>query len=331
MLARGARIDHLDGRDLAGRAIMDMRYSRWRTGAFGVGVQRSSLFGVLHDAALDAGVDLQAGTAIAAVDDFDAPRLRDAQGRTYGPFDLVVAADGSASRLRSIIHPRARAPVYPWGAVWANAEDPDGQYAGRLHQRYDAASVMIGILPVGRDSARQPPQVSFFWSLPVSGMDAFGDAFEPWRDRVARMWPEAQPVLSQLTPQGFSRAIYRDVSFGRWHRGAVVMIGDAAHGTSPQLGQGANLALLDGVELAERVERPTQVAGYQFARRLQTAPYQLLSRLLTPLFQSSSRFWPWFRNHIFAPLSQAPGLRGHAARVLAGSFRLGPSPKALRP
>lgn len=309
---------------------MDMRYA---TGGdfFGLGVHRASLFEVLYERVQSAGLEMRTGAAISYIPSFDAPRLVDEHGVEHGPFDLAVIADGSASRLRAQIRPKARAPVYPWGAVWANAEDPQDNWGGRLHQRYHRASTMIGVLPIGRPPGATRNQVSFFWSLPVAEMEAFPRGFEAWRRTVLQLWPEVAPVVERVRADGFSRAIYRDVAFGPWHRGAVVMIGDAAHGTSPQLGQGANLALLDGVELAARVQRPTQVAGYQLARRLQTGPYQVLSRLLTPLFQSRSHFWAWFRTFVFAPLSQAPGLRGHAARVLTGVFRLGPTPPDLRP
>ena len=164
-------------------------------------------------------------------------------------------------------------------------------------------------------------------------MDGFlsGD-LGAWRSRVASLWPEARPIVEQFTgPEAFSRAVYRDVIAGRWSRGAVLLIGDAAHATSPQLGQGANLALIDAVELAARVEAPSRLVAYQRARRRQTAPYQLLSWLLTPLFQSRGPFWAWVRTWVFAPLAQAPGLRRHAAHVLTGMFRFGRTPPELRP
>jgi 2-polyprenyl-6-methoxyphenol hydroxylase-like FAD-dependent oxidoreductase len=332
-LAVGARIDRLDGRDLAGRAMMDMSYASWRPGAFGLGMHRASLFGLLHQAVLDAGIEIRTGAQVESFDRLDHPTLTDATGRAHGPFDLVVVADGSASRLREKLRPRARAPLYPWGAVWANAHDAERRFAGALNQRYDRASVMMGVLPVGAGPGGERDLVSVFWSLPLAQMDAFfaGD-LGAWRERAAGIWPETAPLLAQFdSPQALSRAIYRDVSVGRWDAGAFVLVGDAAHGTSPQLGQGANLGLIDAVELAERVEAPARLPAYQRARRLHTAPYQLMSRGLTPLFQSHGWLWPAIRRWLFAPMAQAPALRRISATVLTGVFRLGPTPPKLKP
>lgn len=326
ILARGARVDRLEGRDLAGREPMRMAYSTWRPGAFGLGVHRASLFEVLFAAAQAADVDIRTGAAITGFDGLTSPTLTDAAGRRHGPFDIVVIADGAASSLRRQLRPCARAPVYPWGAVWANAA-AGPEFEGALRQRYHRAEVMAGVLPIGAG------QASFFWSLPVKSMDAWAEGdFVAWRERVLRIWPEVEPIMAQFDGAGgFSRAIYRDVSVGRWCAGAFLLIGDAAHGTSPQLGQGANLGLIDAVELALRVESPAHLARYQRARRLQTGAYQLFSRALTPLFQSAGPVGPWVRSALFAPLAQAPLLDRIAAATLTGMFRLGSTPPELKP
>ncbi len=326
ILARGARVERLEGRDLAGREPMRMAYSTWRPGAFGLGVHRASLFDVLFQAVQAVGIDVRTGAAITGFDALTSPTLADATGRRHGPFDLVVVADGSASSLRAKVRPRARAPIYPWGAVWANATAGPA-FEGALRQRYDRSEVMAGVLPIGGG------EVSFFWSLPVRSMEtwAAGD-FTVWRDRVLGVWPQVEQIVAQFTgPEAFSQAVYRDVSVGRWCAGAFVLIGDAAHGTSPQLGQGANLGLIDAVELAARVEHPEDLPRYQRVRRLQTAPYQLFSRALTPLFQSAGPLGPWVRNALFTPLAQAPLLDRIAATTLTGMFRLGLTPPDLRP
>ncbi|CAN5405331.1 NAD(P)/FAD-dependent oxidoreductase [soil metagenome] len=337
MLAAGARIDRLDGRDLSGRRILDMAYQNWRPGGYGLGVHRATLFQLLHDALAPAGVTVLTGVDVIGLEDRAQPRLIDTWGRVHGPFDLAVIADGSASRLRRLVRPGARAPLYPWGAVWANARDADGRFSGALHQRYDAASTMMGVLPIGAGPDGTRGQVSLFWSMPVAAMDAFfASDLAGWRTRALTVWPEAEPLLESLrTPADFSRATYRDVAAGRWCAGGLTLIGDAAHGTSPQLGQGANLGLLDAVELAERLTpgRPVAVslARFQAARRRQTGVYQLASRALTPLFQSRGRVGPLIRDWLFAPVARLPLVRGISARVLTGMFRLGPTPKSLRP
>lgn len=334
ILACGARVERLEGHDLAGRVRMRMAYATWRPDGFGLGVRRAALFQVLFHAVQAAGIDVRTGAQVVGFDALQSPTLTDARGRRHGPFDIVAVADGSASTLRPRLRPRARAPVYPWGAVWANARDADGAFADVLAQRYHRAEMMIGVLPIGREpDGAGEDMVSFFWSLPVAQLDSFlaGD-FAAWRGRVLAAWPEVEPIVSQFEgPGAFSRAIYRDVAVGRWCAGAFVLIGDAAHGTSPQLGQGANLGLVDAVELAWRVAEPSDLPAYQRARRLQTGPYQLFSRALTPLFQSAGPVGPFVRDMLFAPLSQAPGLDRLAAAALTGTLRLGPTPWELRP
>lgn len=335
--AKGAPIERLFGRTAQGRRVIDMRYADWRAGAQGLGVHRSSLFGALHVALAPAGVTLKTGVEVVAVADSARPRLRDAAGAEHGPFDLAVIADGSASRLRGVLNPRARAPVYPWGAVWGNASDPEGRFSGVLAQVYDRAEVMIGALPIGLGpDPAQGPLVSLFWSLPVARQDAFfAERLEDWRTRIGAYWPEVRPLFDQLDHAGLSRAVYRDVSAGRWNHGACTLLGDAAHGTSPQLGQGANLALIDAVELAERLAEPRPVpvslGRFQAERRRHTTLYQLLSRALTPLYQSSGRFWSAVRDWVYAPVSMWPGVRRLGAHFLVGAVRLGRWPADLKP
>ena len=333
----GARIDRLEGHDARGRLVLLTQYRHWREGAHGIGIHRASLFQLLFDALAPAGVTLRVGTTIETVRDPARPVLIDAAGAEHGPFDLVVVADGSASRLRAQLRPKARAPVNAWGAVWGNLPDPEGRFAGVLAQVYHRAEVMIGVLPIGIGPGSEAPKVSFFWSLPADQAPAFatGD-FEAWKARVRQLWPAAGELAAGFAgAHALSPAIYRDVSVGAWNAGACVLIGDAAHGTSPQLGQGANLALVDAVELADSLpgggEVATMVAGFQAARRRHTAIYQLASRLLTPRFQSRGAVWSAVRDWVFTPASLLPVLRGLGAAMLTGALRIGPWPKDLRP
>ena len=104
-------------------------------------------------------------------------------------------------------------------------------------------------------------------------------------------------------------ATYSHGQLARPYGDGIVHIGDAAHRASPQLGQGANMALLDALALARAIERgPLNEAGerYHRARRMHVWLYQALSRSFTPQYQSDSTVLPILRDHLLTPISHIP-------------------------
>jgi 2-polyprenyl-6-methoxyphenol hydroxylase-like FAD-dependent oxidoreductase len=104
--------------------------------------------------------------------------------------------------------------------------------------------------------------------------------------------------------------------------GRVVAIADAAHATTPHLGQGANLALLDAEALADALELdaplPARLEAYARSRRWQTRRYALLSRGLSPFFQSDLSCLAPARDLALPVMTAVPPLRSFMERVLAG-------------
>lgn len=323
-LACGAPVHRFVGTNANGRSVMDMRYRDLDADWFGLGMQRGALFELLKSAFVHGG-EITAGVEIVGTS-ADGRSLRDAHGDEHGPFDLIVAADGAASALRKEGMPQARDRLYPWGAVWCLCADPERRFDGQLHQRYELARRMCGVLPVGRlpgeDTAAH--RVSFFWSLRgdiLANWSAAG--FDAWKAEVRAYWPEAADLLADKRSHiEFARANYRDVVMRRPYRGRVVFLGDAAHAMSPQLGQGANMALLDAQALAAALAGEKTVEGglaaYTRERRRHVPIYQFISRWLTPLFQSDHDFVARLRDAFFGPLGRAPILRGEMLKVLAG-------------
>lgn len=335
-LAHGMPIARLYGETLAGRPVMDMRYRELHPALFGLGLQRGAIFGIL-DRAWTASRTLLCGRAITHV---DAERgvLTDAGGDVHGPYDLVVVADGSASSLRAQVGEVAYDRPYPWGAQWCLVPAEGWAWADELRQRYHRARRMVGMLPVGTRPDDPVPRISFFWSAPVAALDGPPAAAEAWRADVAAVWPEVLPHLAHTAvPGGLAVARYRDSVLRRWHRGRAVLAGDGAHAMSPQLGQGANMALVDALVLRDALrgsdDVPAALTRLVAARRDHIRAYHLWSRWLTPLFQSDRDAVAWLRDRVFHPLSRVPGSRGQALRILTGTrcgwFGTWPLPEGL--
>jgi 2-polyprenyl-6-methoxyphenol hydroxylase-like FAD-dependent oxidoreductase len=322
-LAHGRRITRLHGETPAGRTVMDMHYAALDARLFGLGMQRGALFALLKQA-WSGGETVRCATSIVSIDD-EGRRLRDGAGCEYGPYDLVLAADGSASALRAAVGtPRYDRP-YPWGALWCLLPQGDWVHGGELRQRYVAARKMIGMLPVGTRPDDATPRVSFFWSLPTADFEAWSTrGLACWLEEIAALWPQVHACMNCVTNDAaLARASYRDAALDRWSRGRLVLIGDAAHAMSPQLGQGVNMALMDAQALRDALRAEADIdaaiARYERERRAHVRIYQFWSRWLTPLFQSERDFVARCRDIAFAPLGRLPGGRGMMLRVLSGT------------
>lgn len=329
VMALGARVDGIVGLSARGRTILDMHYGRLGAGLHGVGIHRAALFDVLYREVLRLGVPI---VTAAEIERLEHPsrgvvELVDHQGVRHGPFDLVIDASGLRSPLRRSLPGRVRAQPFRFGALWATVPlPPSWPDPNLLTQRYDGASIMAGMLPVGRRPGEEAPLAAFFWSLRASKRDAWLAAgLAPWKAQVARLWPEAGPIVAAIaSPGDLAFARYDDITVACPVAPdlALAVIGDAAHATSPQLGQGANLALMDAMALTDALRETRSVSealtSYAARRRDHVAFYQWASRWLTPFFQSDSRLAGWTRDLAFGPAGKLPIIQRQMLMTLAG-------------
>ncbi len=314
--ALAAPINHMLGH--AGRrAVLDVRYA---PGAPGLAMHRAALFAVLWDAAMAAGVVVKTAAQVTGAPMTGAKRWVDVLGSDrLGPFDLVIDASGAGSPL-SPLHAR---PL-PFGAVWGHVPmPPDSGFApDRLSQRYLGAHRMAGVLPIGQLPGDPTPRAAVFWSLPRADLANWDTCNQDaWRAEVVAFWPEMAAFVNQapvMTPAAYSHGTLR-----RPYAPALVFIGDAAHRASPQLGQGANMALLDAMALATALatcDLDDALSRYAALRRWHVRSYQGMSAAFTPMYQSHSKILPKLRDHLLAPMAQLPPVRSVLTRLVSGTL-----------
>jgi 2-polyprenyl-6-methoxyphenol hydroxylase-like FAD-dependent oxidoreductase len=327
ILALGSRIDRLHGADAStGRTVLDVRYDAQRGHRFGLAVHRAALFGVLFRAAQREAVTIETGVEIEAMEAGERSTLICGSGRRTGPFDLIVDASGSKSKLRRSAGNAGEPRPLVYGAFWASLGwRGDGFDEHALLQRYDRASVMIGVLPIGRPEPGAEKMAAFFWSLKPADADAVRAlGLGAWKERVVRLWPECQAFTSQIESfDQLSLARYGHHTMKRPTGRRLAIIGDAAHSTSPQLGQGANMALLDAAALSHALARTGSVEAaleaYAAARRWHVRIFQALSLAFTPFYQSDSVALPFIRDRLVATVAKIPPAPQFLASMVAGT------------
>jgi 2-polyprenyl-6-methoxyphenol hydroxylase-like FAD-dependent oxidoreductase len=322
LAARSSPIRTIEGRTSSGRTVLRFGYADAHSDTVGLGVNRGELFSVLWNALRAAGIPVRTGLeVVGARPDADGWRLRATDRVEVGPFDLVVVADGARSAVRRGLGLAAKDVRYPYGALWAVVPDPDGLAGDVLFQRYRDTRTTLGVLPTGIG------QASVFWSIRSREIDTAVAADPgPIVDRMLTIAGSREPLVERVRAAGLLGATYRDVVVPKpvvvAGRTGLVLVGDAAHAMSPQLGMGASLALADAWSLATAIARevnvPAALVRYVADRRAHVRWYTWLSRFMTPVFQSDLVPLGWARDLTFGPAAQLGWVRAQFAQILLG-------------
>lgn len=307
-----------------GLRALDMEYAGLGAGKYALGIHRSSLFDVLFAAVHAAAIPILCDKILCDVTvDGDAARPCFADGTTGGRFDLLIDASGANGPLT-----RGKNHILPYGAYWTSVDVPDGStiLPDALEQRYFAGHKMAGVLPIGRNPATGNPGAALFWSVRIKDAAATRAAgIAPWRAAFCELWPDAAPFVDQVADfDALTLATYRHRTGKAATHRRIIHLGDAWHATSPQLGQGANMALMDALALARAVDTADAVGDivrlYQYWRQDHVRLYQALSRILTPMYQSDGAILPFFRDRAIHHGARLTGVRRLIARLVSGEL-----------
>jgi len=212
-----------------------------------VGMRRPRLQELLVDAVRASGARVRLGTTVTGlVQDDTGADVRFSDG-TSGRYDVVAAADGLNSATRTLIGVRDR-PVPTGMGIWrAPAPRPSG--VRRTDMVYGGPCFIAGYCPTGEETVYA---YLVERARDRSGLDPAGLADEMQRLAAGYggAWDEIRASLTDPKTVNYTW-FHRLLVEGAWHRGRVVLVGDAAHACPPTIAQGAAMSLEDASVLAE--------------------------------------------------------------------------------
>ena len=210
------------------------------------GIMRPVLHRLLAERVLASGVEVSLGLSLRAMSD-TGPRSVTLSDGSCASYDLVVGADGIFSQTRKALFPHVAGPRYVGQVCW--------RLMAPRHPAIDRRTYFLGgPMKVGMNPV-SATQMYMFLLEPADTVEWIAD--KDLSTRLAQLMQGYGGVVAEvraaLTPQSniIARPLETVVCPPPWFRDGVVLIGDAAHATTPQLASGAGMAMEDGVVLGE--------------------------------------------------------------------------------
>lgn len=214
----------------------------------GFGTMRPAFWGLLAEAAQQAGTRIRLSTTVTAINEHPGDIEVTLSDGSSERCDLLVGADGLHSTVRGLAFPDAPQPFFTGQTVW-RAVVPRPTDLGDDMAMYYGSTIKAGCNPVSAThmyifAVENTPEIAWppreDWPALIQTLLAEHRGVIGWaRERMtdpAKI--DRRPLHALLLPPP-------------WHRGRVLLIGDAAHATTPHLAMGAGIAIEDAVVLGD--------------------------------------------------------------------------------
>lgn len=300
-----------------GHTLVELYYRKVNPQMCGYGVHRNDLFQVLYRHCQAAGVEFRLGVTVVGSRQSESEIVAIDEGQEeHGPFDVLIGADGARSRVRSAPELGAGVRELALGAAWFSGKCDSVR--GYLHQVTRGTRQLIGLLPLGGG------RCSLFCALPREGKEALKNGgLAALKREIVELCPQAQALVDQIkSADDLATAKYQLVSLRKWSHGRLICIGDAAHATTPHLGQGVNQALLDALAVARELctGEDLRVCLHRASefRQRQVMWSWHLSNMLGPVFQNEGWVVGLARDLVLPWMPKVPWLGKTMVGTMAG-------------
>ena len=215
-----------------------------------VGISRRALHKVLGDRSIEAGASVRLGITAERLDDDGDTVTATFSDHSQKRYDLVIGADGLHSHTRRMIFPHAPEPEFTGQSVW--------RY--NFPRSADVVSLCAYEGPIGIGLVPLSDTLMYMYvTTPEPGNPRYparGIA-KTMAAKLANTPPSIRALADRITDDDevVYKPLYTLFVEGDWHRGHTLLIGDAAHSTTPHLGQGAGMAIEDSLVIAEELKR----------------------------------------------------------------------------
>ncbi|MDX9874566.1 MAG: FAD-dependent oxidoreductase [Spongiibacteraceae bacterium] len=215
-------------------------------------IMRPVLSDIMAEACTAAGCHVRVGTTCTDIQ-LHADRVAVAfSDQTSDSYDLVIGADGLMSQTREQLFPGAPRPQFSGQGVWRAVFERPDHIRSTVLWHSEEKQMKIGVNPVS------PTHMYLFLNDTRATNEFIPPEQQPelLREMMRRFdAPGVQALADQIGPD--SQVLYRPLEGLLmplpWHRGRVVLIGDAVHATTPHLAMGAGIGIEDAIVLAEEV------------------------------------------------------------------------------
>ncbi len=299
-LEKSTPLSSIEVNSLKGRVLLQARLDREDSPV--ICMRRPDLLSVLHSVVPGKCIKLghrstgMSSTASGVTVAFD--------GRDSRSFDAVIGADGAGSIVRTHVTGVAEAPVYRGYAIWRGVADFDraGSASHRIQETWGRGQ-RFGILPIGEGTlcwyaTRTRPERAA--AAPKDRQAELLRLFDGWPSPIREIL-RATPALGILENDAADLRPRRPC-----FRGRAILIGDAAHPVTPNLGQGCCLALEDAFALSQVLQGAGSVEHafslLDRARTARAARIVKVTRWVGVVGQARSGPAVFLRDHLPAPL-----------------------------